>query len=66
MLARPEYLAVLPAGKVISLSPSGYLMDATKTTRVYMRLRVQDMLATTWEVHTAEQLAALSGANQAV
>jgi hypothetical protein len=57
-MARPEYLMVLPPSKVLTLSRTGYLVRADKRANEYARLQAADLLAETWQVYTAEQLAA--------
>jgi hypothetical protein len=56
ILIRPELLAVLDPRRVIRIGPTGVLLDATKPTKTYPRLTVQDLCAATWQNFTAEQL----------
>jgi len=65
MQARPEYLAVLGVERVVWISPSGYLMTNGKKSQTYLRPRVSDLVALTWNVYTPQQLQELvAGAQQ--
>lgn len=62
--ARPEYVAVLPPKRVLAISPSGFLMDATKPYHAFARLRAVELLATTWQIYTPDQLQELAAGSQ--
>jgi len=57
---RPDKVAIAPSGKVIKLSPSGFIMEAFKARPMSYRPRLMDVVAATWTCFTPEQLAAMN------
>jgi hypothetical protein len=47
------------------LSRSGFLMDASKPFKAYVRLTAADVLSINWTTHTAEELQAMAGGDAA-
>ncbi len=62
MQQRPGFCAVLGDGPIVGLSSSGYLMRRDKPLKTYWRPTAGQVLAITWEVYTADQLAAAADA----
>jgi trehalose-6-phosphatase len=56
-LKRPDFIAVLPPGRVVVIGQNGSLLDGTRVKRDYPRFRAWEISAVTWQVHTREQWA---------